>query len=154
MCFDVLSSHTSLCVDVYQPAKEVLQQTRPQARLGCPGTKEATPYVDVWRALRPNDEGYTFWSYKFQGKAKNRGWRLDYFVVNQSCFPHIVKIFRRPQLHGTSDHVPLGIITDLPKLTPTAGASQPAASVKPAGKSKPEPTKRQRSVKDFFGKKK
>jgi len=35
--------------------------------------------VDTWRQRNPGAQAqYTFWSYKFQSKEKNLGWRLDY----------------------------------------------------------------------------
>ena len=114
----------------FKVSSEALQNTK--TRLGCPGLKEGAPFVDVWRALRPTDESYTYWSYRFNGKAKNRGWRLDYFVVAPSLMPHIQTVFRRPHLHGASDHVPLGIVTDFPKLKAAL------------------PLKKQRSINSFF----
>jgi len=108
-----------------------------KASLGCPGPETGTPYIDIWRALRPDDEGFTFWSYRFSAKLKNRGWRLDYFVASPSLMDHVVKIFRRAHLHGSSDHVPLGLILDFEKF-----------------KTQPATKKKTKAITDFFGAKK
>ncbi len=97
----------------------------------------------MWRELRPSDEGYTYYSYRFNCKAKNLGWRLDYFVVSKAFAPHVEKIVRRPELHGCSDHVPLAIVLDLPKFKPAAaGGAADVAGV----------LVKQRSIKDMFHK--
>ena len=42
-------------------------------------------FVDTYRYFYPDKEGvYSWWSYMFQARAKNAGWRIDYFVVSES----------------------------------------------------------------------
>lgn len=41
-------------------------------------------FVDSWRMLNPETVKYSWWSYRFQSRQRNAGWRIDYFVVSQS----------------------------------------------------------------------
>jgi len=69
-----------------------------------------TGFVDAHRHFYPNEKGgYTFWPYRSPGaRAKNIGWRLDYFVVSKRILPRITQSFIRSQVMG-SDHCPIGI---------------------------------------------
>ena len=62
--------------------------------------------VDVFRALNPRPEQYTWWSNRGQAWAKNVGWRLDY----QLATPALAASARREQIYLTerfSDHAPV-----------------------------------------------
>lgn len=54
-------------------------------------------------------ELYSFWSYRFQARAKNKGWRLDYVLLTDPLAAGVEDAFRRPDVTG-SDHVPVGAI--------------------------------------------
>lgn len=68
----------------------------------------AAGFVDVFRHLHPDehDSCYTYWSYRSNARAQNKGWRLDYFVVSPALVPRVLAswIDRRPVF---SDHVPI-----------------------------------------------
>ena len=67
-------------------------------------------FVDVYEHFYPGARGmFTFWSYRGGGRAKNNGWRLDYFVVSERALGRVLAIWRRPTVMG-SDHCPLGIL--------------------------------------------
>ena len=38
-------------------------------------------FTDVWRHRYPEMIGYTYWNFRFNTRASNKGWRLDYFLV-------------------------------------------------------------------------
>ena len=38
-------------------------------------------FTDAWRRQHPDVTGYTYWNYRFNTRASNKGWRLDYFLV-------------------------------------------------------------------------
>ncbi len=38
-------------------------------------------YVDAFRHQHPGVVAYTYWNYRFNCRANNKGWRLDYFMV-------------------------------------------------------------------------
>ena len=67
--------------------------------------------VDVFRALNPKPEQYTWWSNRGQAWAKNVGWRLDYHLAT----PGVAKHARAEYIHletRFSDHAPLVIDYD------------------------------------------
>ncbi len=65
-------------------------------------------FVDVYRNRFPEEKEscYTYWSYRFQAKEKNKGWRLDYFVISESLLDQVDDIRVESSQIG-SDHVPL-----------------------------------------------
>ncbi|KAI8811418.1 Endonuclease/exonuclease/phosphatase [Cladochytrium replicatum] len=72
---------------------------------------EGTPkFIDSWRCRNPGTVGYTYWSYRHACRAKNIGWRLDYFVVSERFMPAIADSFIRTEVYGASDHVPIGML--------------------------------------------
>jgi len=66
-------------------------------------------FVDVWRKLNPTEQKYTYWSYRFNSRSQNKGWRLDYFVVSAALMPKIFSSFIRDSIAG-SDHCPIGLL--------------------------------------------
>jgi len=66
-------------------------------------------YVDTFRLLHPDEpEQYTWWSYRFNARSKNIGWRIDYFFVTEDLVPRIKDSFISPEVMG-SDHCPIGL---------------------------------------------
>ncbi|KAJ1309782.1 hypothetical protein OPQ81_006547 [Rhizoctonia solani] len=67
----------------------------------------AGPMVDVWRRLHPNDEHYSYFSYRFNARLKGIGWRLDHFVISERLFPKVAGCEIRNEVWGASDHCPI-----------------------------------------------
>lgn len=65
-------------------------------------------FTDTFRALYPEKVMYSWWSYMFQARAKNVGWRIDYFVVSNRLFDKVKDSFIFTDVMG-SDHCPVGI---------------------------------------------
>lgn len=65
-------------------------------------------FTDTFRSLYPEEVKYSWWSYMFQSRAKNVGWRIDYFVVSNRIFPKVTDSFILNDILG-SDHCPVGI---------------------------------------------
>lgn len=64
-------------------------------------------FIDTYRYFYPDKEGaYSWWSYMFQARAKNAGWRIDYFVVSQSLQDKLAGADIHAQIMG-SDHCPV-----------------------------------------------
>jgi len=63
-------------------------------------------FVDTFRTLHPNDEVYSWWSYRFQARQKNTGWRIDYFIVSQRLMPQVTNAAIHTDIMG-SDHCPV-----------------------------------------------
>ncbi len=71
----------------------------------------ACGFTDVFRSLFPERIEYTWWSYRFQSRLKNAGWRIDYFITSNRLFKQIKEITIRNDIHG-SDHCPVEMIID------------------------------------------
>lgn len=66
-------------------------------------------FTDSFRYLYPDKEdAYTWWSYMFSARAKNAGWRIDYFLVSDSIKERIKEANIYPHIIG-SDHCPVGL---------------------------------------------
>jgi exodeoxyribonuclease-3 len=64
-------------------------------------------FVDTFRYFNPDKEGaYTWWSYRFNARANNAGWRIDYFVVSDRLKDKLVSAGIYPEVLG-SDHCPV-----------------------------------------------
>ena len=66
-------------------------------------------FTDTWRAQNPETTGvYSWWSYRFQARAKNAGWRIDYFLVSDRLMPQVTSTKIYTEVLG-SDHCPVGL---------------------------------------------
>lgn len=67
-------------------------------------------FTDSFRYFFPNLEGaYSWWSYRFQARAKNAGWRIDYFVVSNRLAERMESATIHTEILG-SDHCPVELI--------------------------------------------
>lgn len=65
--------------------------------------------VDTFRYMHPEKAGkYTYWSYRYNARSKNKGWRLDYFLVSDSLKSSIKKAKILSTIPG-SDHCPISL---------------------------------------------
>lgn len=69
-------------------------------------------FSDTFRTLYPEKVEYSWWSYMFQARAKNVGWRIDYFVVSDRLMPKVKDSIIYTEIMG-SDHCPVGIDIEL-----------------------------------------
>ena len=64
-------------------------------------------FVDSFRYFYPDAEGiYSWWSYRFQARAKNAGWRIDYFLVSEELAERMDSASIHTDIWG-SDHCPV-----------------------------------------------
>jgi len=69
-------------------------------------------FVDVFRHFYPKQEdAYTFWTYTNDARAKDVGWRLDYYIVSQKLMPSIKSTAIRKHVPG-SDHAPIILLLE------------------------------------------
>ncbi len=66
-------------------------------------------YVDTFRIFNSEPGQYTWWSYRFNARAKNIGWRIDYFVVSSEIKGKVVSSDILPEVAG-SDHAPIRLV--------------------------------------------
>ncbi len=66
-------------------------------------------FVDSFRYLYPNEiDKYTWWSYRFNARATNAGWRIDYFLVSERLKDSIIDFVIHDNVMG-SDHCPVSL---------------------------------------------
>jgi len=66
----------------------------------------AAGYVDCFREFDKEPDNYTWWSYRFQARQKNIGWRIDYHCVNEEFKSHLKDVKILKDVMG-SDHCPV-----------------------------------------------
>ena len=69
----------------------------------------AAGFTDTWRFQHPSEVKYSWWSYRMNARARNAGWRIDYFVVSNALRDHIVSTDIHNEIYG-SDHCPVELI--------------------------------------------
>ena len=65
-------------------------------------------FIDTFRHFNKEPDNYTWWSYMFNARAKNVGWRIDYFFCSKSIIKKIVSSEILSKVMG-SDHCPIKI---------------------------------------------
>jgi exodeoxyribonuclease-3 len=69
-------------------------------------------FMDSFRSLYPELAGaYTWWSYRFNARANNAGWRIDYFIVSNRLMDRVRDVVLLKDVHG-SDHCPVRLELD------------------------------------------
>ena len=59
-------------------------------------------FTDVYRHFKPTEKDvYTFWTYFAGARAKNMGWRLDYFIVSNRILDSVKAYWRRPTIKSS-----------------------------------------------------
>jgi len=65
-------------------------------------------YVDTFRHFTKDGGHYTWWDYYTAARARDVGWRIDYFFITENLLPKLKKAFILKDVMG-SDHCPVGI---------------------------------------------
>ncbi len=65
-------------------------------------------FIDCFRELHPKEVSYTWWSMRTRARARNVGWRLDYFLASKSLFNKAKSCLHMTEVTG-SDHCPIRI---------------------------------------------
>lgn len=69
-------------------------------------------FTDTFRHFYPTLEGaYSWWSYRFQARQKNAGWRIDYFLTSSSLDKRLQSAAIHNEIFG-SDHCPVELVID------------------------------------------
>lgn len=67
-------------------------------------------FIDTYRYFYPDREGvYSWWSYRFNARANNAGWRIDYFCVSERLAERLVSADIHSEIFG-SDHCPVELV--------------------------------------------
>lgn len=102
----------------FNVAHQEIDLARPKDNIGNPGfTYEErdwmtnflkSGFTDTFRYFHPRKQEYSWWSYRFSARAKNIGWRIDYFCASKKLIKKIKRAFILNKVYG-SDHCPVGI---------------------------------------------
>lgn len=71
----------------------------------------ATGFVDSFREFEKKGGHYTWWSYRAKARARNIGWRLDYFCISKGLKNRLKQAAILPEINA-SDHCPVSIVLD------------------------------------------
>ena len=66
-------------------------------------------FLDAFREIYPEREEYTWWTYRYNARKNNVGWRLDYFLVTESFMDRVEDVVIHGDIMG-SDHCPVSLI--------------------------------------------
>jgi exodeoxyribonuclease-3 len=66
-------------------------------------------YIDIFRKLYPEDIKYTWWTYRFNARQNNVGWRIDYFLISDGLLQQIKDVEIHSEIMG-SDHCPVTLV--------------------------------------------
>lgn len=72
----------------------------------------STGLVDTYRYLYPENVKYSWWSYMFNARKNNAGWRIDYYLVSEEIKDKIIDAEIHNEVFG-SDHCPVSLTIDL-----------------------------------------
>ncbi|WP_448874162.1 exodeoxyribonuclease III [Desulfobulbus propionicus] len=107
-----------ICGDLNVAHKEI-DLANPKANMKNPGFSAperawmdevvAAGYVDTFRRFNQKPGQYTWWSYRFNARAKNIGWRIDYFLVDGTSCERVLEAAIHSDIAG-SDHCPVSIV--------------------------------------------
>jgi len=107
ICGDLNVAHTEL--DLANP-KSNYNKTAGYTQVEIDGIQHLIDagYVDSFRHFVKEKGHYTFWSQMFNARARNIGWRIDYFLVSEKLGEKMKRAFILPTVMG-SDHCPVGL---------------------------------------------
>ena len=63
-------------------------------------------FIDTFREFTSEGEHYTWWSYMFQARKRNIGWRIDYFCISKILKSKLINSYILKDVLG-SDHAPV-----------------------------------------------
>ena len=107
ICGDINTSHQEIDVD-NPKSKTKMTGFLPEERAWITKFLEHG-FVDVFREKYPARIQYTYWSYMQNLWGKNKGWRLDYFLVSKSFMPRVHDVETHQDILG-SDHCPVTLV--------------------------------------------
>jgi exodeoxyribonuclease-3 len=107
LCGDLNVAHKE--IDLANPgSNEKNPGFSPQERAWMDELVEAAGYVDTFRLFNQEPEQYSWWSYRFNARARNIGWRIDYFVVDPGSRDRVRAAAIHDDIPG-SDHCPVSM---------------------------------------------
>ena len=110
VCGDLNTAHNE--IDLARPAQnKKTSGFLPEEREALSRWLESG-FVDSFRALHSDKVAYSWWTYRSNARARNIGWRLDYFLVDEALMPFVTGASILGDVPG-SDHCPVALTLDL-----------------------------------------
>ena len=111
ICGDLNVAHTE--IDLKNPGANRKNAGFSDEERGCFSNLLSQGFTDTFRYLNPDVTGaYTWWSYMFNARQNNAGWRIDYFLVSSRIADRITAAPIYAEILG-SDHCPVGLELNL-----------------------------------------
>jgi exodeoxyribonuclease-3 len=104
VCGDVNTAHNE--IDLARPKENVNTSGFLRIERDWMDKFEAYGYIDTFRKLHPEEEKYSWWSYRTAARERNVGWRLDYFYISPGLLEKVKRAEILTQVEG-SDHCPV-----------------------------------------------
>lgn len=105
VCGDMNVAHKE--IDLKNPKTNRKSAGFTEEERGCFTSLLESGFIDTFRYFYPEQEGiYSWWSYRFQARAKNAGWRIDYFLASERLSERLLDASIHTQVMG-SDHCPV-----------------------------------------------
>ncbi len=108
-CGDLNVAHNE--IDLKNPKTNRKNPGFSDEERACFNTLLDAGFSDTYRSIYPDKVEYSWWSYRFNSREKNTGWRIDYFVVSNRFMPRVKDSIIRTDIYG-SDHCPVSIIVE------------------------------------------
>lgn len=109
-CGDINTAHNE--IDLKNPASNANRSGFLQSERKWIDSVINAGFIDTFRYLHPDKIQYSWWSYRFNARKNNAGWRIDYFFISQNLLNNLKDAFILSEISG-SDHCPVGIEIDL-----------------------------------------
>ncbi|MDD7598337.1 MAG: exodeoxyribonuclease III, partial [Bacilli bacterium] len=65
-------------------------------------------FIDSYRHFHKDEVKYSWWSYRFNARKNNAGWRIDYFIISNRLVDKVTNTEIHNEIYG-SDHCPVEI---------------------------------------------
>ncbi|MDE1205382.1 exodeoxyribonuclease III [Tenacibaculum larymnensis] len=98
-------------IDIHNPKMKGVSGFLPEEREWL-GKFINSGFIDSFRHLHPEKQEYSWWSYRANARANNKGWRIDYNMVTETLKDKISRAYILPEAKH-SDHCPIAVELDL-----------------------------------------
>ncbi len=103
---DINTAHKE--IDLARPKENANQSGFMQIERDWMDKFETKGYVDTFRLFQKDGGHYSWWDMKSGARARNVGWRIDYFLVSKEMQKNVKHAWIDPKVMG-SDHCPVGL---------------------------------------------
>lgn len=106
----IISGDYNIChkaIDIHNPVSNAKSSGfLPEEREWMGGFMDDLGFTDTFRHFNPEPHNYTWWSFRFNSRAKNLGWRIDYHLATKTLNTSLKRALILPEAKH-SDHCPI-----------------------------------------------